>query len=179
MCQWHAASSLQSTSSQPICAAHVIWVKNASNDTRENWPVFHQWLMSPEFCERRYATLDVEHEGHQLWSELDVKSVDTQIVKRRLSAFIQGSPDIMPFLRSRGIDTVIIGGTATNVCCDVSARDAMILNFKVIMVPDVLATWTGAEHNATLANFYSIFGDVQTCDEVLASLSHGQEATAA
>jgi nicotinamidase-related amidase len=104
----------------------------------------------PESCERRYATLDVEHEGHQLWPELDVK-----------------------------IDTLLIGGTATNVCCDSSARDAMMLNFKVIMVPDVLATWTDAEHNATLANFYSIFGDVQTCEEVLASLARGQEATAA
>jgi ureidoacrylate peracid hydrolase len=71
--------------------AHVIWVKNASNDTRENWSVYHEWLMSPEFCERRYATLDVQHEGHQLWAELDVKSEDTQIVKTRLSAFIQGS----------------------------------------------------------------------------------------
>jgi len=158
--------------------AHVIWVKNASNDTRENWSVFHEWLMNSEFCERRYATLDVEHEGHQLWAELDVKLEDTQIVKRRLSAFIQGSSDIEAFLRSRGIDTVLIGGTATNVCCDVSARDAMMLNFKVIMVPDVLATWTDAEHNATLANFYSIFGDVQTCAEVLTSLSRGQEATA-
>jgi hypothetical protein len=58
-------------------------------------------------------------------------------------------------------------------------HEADMLNFKVIMVPDVLATWTDAEHNATLANFYSIFGDVQTCDEVLASLSGGQEATAA
>src|SRR6266704_1669481 len=123
--------------------AHVIWVKNASNDTRENWSVYHEWLMSPEFCERRYATLDIEHEGQLVWTEL------------------------------------VVGGTATNVCCDVSARDAMMLNFKVIMVPDVLATWTDAEHNATLANFYSIFGDVQTCDEVLASLSRGQEATAA
>jgi len=159
--------------------AHVIWVKNASNDTRENWSVYHEWLMSPEFCERRYATLDVDHDGHQLWTELDVKLEDAQIVKTRLSAFIQGSSDIANYLHSRGIDTVLIGGTATNVCCDVSARDAMMLNFKVIMVPDVLATWTDAEHNATLANFYSIFGDVQTCNEVLASLSRGQEATAA
>jgi ureidoacrylate peracid hydrolase len=159
--------------------AHVIWVKNAFNDTRENWSVFHEWLMSPEFCERRYATLDVGHECHQLWVELDVKLEDTQVVKTRLSAFIQGSSDITHCLRSRGIDTVLIGGTATNVCCDVSARDAMMLNFKVIMVPDVLATWTDAEHNATLANFYSIFGDVQTCDEVLASLSRGQKAAAA
>jgi hypothetical protein len=33
-----------------------------------------------------------------------------------------------------------------------------------------------AEHNATLANFYLIFGDVQTCDEVLASLACGRTA---
>jgi len=35
---------------------------------------------------------------------------------------------------------------------------------------------TDAEHNAALANFYSIFGDVQTCDEVLASLARGKAA---
>jgi ureidoacrylate peracid hydrolase len=159
--------------------AHVIWVRNASNGTRENWSVYHEWLMSPEFCERRYATLDVEHEGHQLWAELVVKSEDSQIVKRASVPSYKARRISRFCLRSRGIDTVLIGGTATNVCCDVSARDAMMLNFKVIMVPDVLATWTDAEHNATLANFYSIFGDVQTCDEVLASLSRGQEVTAA
>ena len=158
---------------------HVIWVRNASNGTRENWSVYHEWLMSREFCDRRYATLDVDHEGHQLWAELDVKPDDGQIVKKRLSAFIQGSSDLESYVRSRGIDTLLIGGTATNVCCDVTARDAMMLNFKVVMVPDVLATWTDAEHNATLANFYTIFGDVQTCAEVLASLSRGQPATAA
>ena len=54
--------------------AHVIWVKNASNGTRENWSVYHEWLMSLEFCE----------------AELDVKLEDTRIVKTRLSAFIQG-----------------------------------------------------------------------------------------
>ena len=103
--------------------AHVIWVKNASNGTRENWSVYHEWLMSPEFCERRYATLDVVHEGHQLWAKLEVRSEDTQIVKTRFSAFIQDSSDIVPCLRNRGIDTVLIGGAATNVCCDISARD--------------------------------------------------------
>jgi len=155
---------------------HVIWVKNASNGTRENWSVYHEWLMSPEFRERRYATLDVDHDGHQLWAELDVRPEDGQVVKRRLSAFIQGSSNLEAYLRGRGIDTLLIGGTATNVCADVTARDAMMLNFKVIMVPDALATWTDAEHNATLANFYLIFGDVQTCDEVLASLACGRTA---
>ncbi len=71
-------------------------------------------------------------------------------------------------LRDRGIDTLLITGTATNVCCESSARDAMMLNFKVVMVSDGLATHNDEEHNATLSNFYGLFGDVQTMDEAIA-----------
>jgi ureidoacrylate peracid hydrolase len=49
----------------------------------------------------------------------------------------------------------------------------MMLNFKVTMVADALATYTDAEHNASLATFYSIFGDVQTVDEAIAALDRG------
>ena len=159
--------------------AHVIWVKNASNNTRENWSVYHEWLMSPEFCERRYATLDVEHEGHQLWAELDVNLEDTQIVKTRFSAFIQSSSNIALCLRSRGIDTVLIGGTLTNACCDVSARDAMMLNFRTIMVSDCNAGSTAETHAAALNNFFEFFGDVLSVDEVLDRLEVGTETAAA
>jgi nicotinamidase-related amidase len=158
---------------------HVVWIKNATNDTRESWSVFHEWLMTPERRDRRYATMDTAHEGHALWPKLDARPEDAQLVKKRFSAFIQGSSDIVPYLRGRGIDTVLIGGTATNVCCESSARDAMMLNFKVIMVPDALATYTDAEHSATLTSFYSIFGDVQTVDEVIASLERGKAAAVA
>jgi ureidoacrylate peracid hydrolase len=157
----------------------VVWVKNATNDTRESWSVFHDWLMTPERRDRRYATMDTAHEGHALWPKLDARPEDAQIVKKRFSAFIQGSSDIVPYLRGRGIDTVLIGGTATNVCCESSARDAMMLNFKTVMVPDACATYTDAEHAATLTTFYSIFGDVQTVDEVIASLDRGKAAAVA
>jgi ureidoacrylate peracid hydrolase len=158
---------------------HVVWVKNATNDTRESWSVFHDWLMLPERRDTRYATMDVDHPGHALWAELDVKAQDAQIVKKRFSAFIQGSSDIEAYLRGRGIDTLLIGGTATNICCESSARDAMMLNFKVVMVHDALATYDDATHNASLATFYSIFGDVQSADEAIASLQRGRARAAA
>jgi ureidoacrylate peracid hydrolase len=158
---------------------HVVWVKNATNNTRESWSVYHDWLQTPERRDRRYASMDLSHEGHALWVELDVQPQDAHIVKNRFSAFLPGSSDIVAYLRGRDIDTVLIGGTATNVCCESSARDAMMLNFKVIMVHDVLATYTDEEHNATLRNFYSIFGDVQTLDEVVASLNRGVDRAAA
>jgi ureidoacrylate peracid hydrolase len=158
---------------------HVVWIKNATNDTRESWSVYHDWLQTPERRDRRYWSMDTSHEGHALWPALDARPEDAQIVKKRFSAFIQGSSDIVAYLRGHGIDTLLIGGTATNVCCESSARDAMMLNFKVVMVHDVLATYTDAEHNATLATFYSIFGDVQTADEVIASLDRGRKVDAA
>jgi ureidoacrylate peracid hydrolase len=158
---------------------HVVWVKNATNDTRESWSVYHDWLQTPERRDRRYTSMELAHEGHALWAELDARPEDAQIVKNRFSAFLPGSSEIVPYLRGRGIDTVLIGGTATNVCCESSARDAMMLNFKVVMVHDVLATYTDEEHNATLRNFYSIFGDVQTIDEAIASLKRGLGKAAA
>ena len=158
---------------------HVVWVKNATNGTRESWSVFHDWLMTPERRDRRYASMDVAAEGHALWHELDARPEDTQIVKTRFSAFIQGSSDLEAYLRGRGIDTLLIGGTATHVCCESTARDAMMLNFKVVMVADVCATYSDAEQNASLAAFYSNFGDVQTVEETIASLRRGREQAAA
>ncbi|MBS0532891.1 MAG: cysteine hydrolase [Proteobacteria bacterium] len=158
---------------------HVIWVKNATDDTRESWSVFHDWLLTPEKAERRCATMDTSHDGHKLWAELDVQPQDAQIIKKRFSAFIEGSSDLALYLRGRGIDTILIGGTATNVCCESSARDAMMLNYKVIMVHDALAAQTDEEHNATLRTFYALFGDVQTVDEAIGSLTRGCKAEVA
>jgi nicotinamidase-related amidase len=158
---------------------HVVWVRNATNGTRESWSVMHDCLMTPQNRELRYATMDVAHEGHAQWPELDARPEDGQIVKNRFSAFIDGSSNISTYLRQRGIDTLLIGGTATNICCESSARDAMMLNFKVTMVADGLATYTDAEHNASLTTFYSIFGDVQTVDEAIGSLDRGSRMVAA
>lgn len=158
---------------------HVVWIKNAANNTRETWSVFNDRLMTPEKRDRRFETMDTGHEGHELWAELDVRPEDAQIVKKRFSAFIQGSSDIEVHLRARGIDTLLIGGTATEVCCESSARDAMMLNFNVTMVSDALATYTDEVHGATLRAFYSIFGDVQTIDEAIDSLKRGRAQAAA
>jgi ureidoacrylate peracid hydrolase len=158
---------------------HVVWIKNTTHETRESWSVYHDWLMTPERRDRRYVSMELGHEGHALWPELDVRSEDAQIVKKRFSAFIQGSSDLEAYLRGRGIDTLLIGGTATHVCCESTARDAMMLNFKVVMVADVLATYDDVTQNASLSAFYSNFGDVQTVDEAIASMRRGLGQAAA
>lgn len=158
---------------------HVVWIKNSTNDTRQSWSTFHDYLLSPEKQNLRYQTLAEEHQGHALWPELDVRDQDATIIKKRFSAFIQGSSGLEDHLRSGGYDTVLISGTATNVCCESSARDAMMLNFRTVMVSDALATYTDDEHAASLNAFYSIFGDVLTIDEAIAALGKGVREKAA
>ena len=158
---------------------HVFWVRNGTNDTRESWSNYHNYLQSRDRAERRLKSMDIGEDGYEFWHLNDIRPEDAQITKKRYSAFIQGSSDIERHLRERGIDTLLITGTATNVCCESTARDAMMLNFKVVMVADGLATHTDEEHNATLSNFYGQFGDVQTTDEVFEALAKRDQKKAA
>lgn len=152
---------------------HVVWVKNCTTDTLESWSMFNNELMTPERRDTRYAQLDASHEGHALWPEMAVEPGDAEMVKKRFSAFIDGSSEVAGHLRDRGIDTVLIAGTATNVCCESSARDAMMMNFRTTMVHDALATYSDQQHNAALSAFYMLFGDVMSVDETLAALRRG------
>ncbi len=158
---------------------HVVWIRNATTDTRQSWSNYHDYLQTPERSQRRYKAMEIGEDGYEYWHLNDIRPEDAQLTKKRYSAFIQGSSPVERYLRDRDIDTVLITGTATNVCCESSARDAMMLNFKVVMVADGLATHTDKEHNATLSNFYGQFGDVQTVDEVLQSLERGDKKQAA
>ena len=148
----------------------VIWVQNSTNDTRQSWSVVHDHLMTPQRRERRWATMDESDAGFQLWPALDVQAGDDRIVKKRYSAFLQGASPIEAHLRGHDIDTLLFAGTATNVCCESSARDAMMLNFKTVMISDACAATSDEMHAASLLGFYAIFGDVLTVDEAIAGL---------
>lgn len=157
----------------------VFWVQNthAACDDSE-WSVM-QRMATPEARARRVAAMTEGAPGHALWPTLDVRPEDERVKKHRFSAFIQGSSELPGRLRARGFDTVLIGGTVTNVCCESSARDAMMTNFRTIMVADCNAANSDAEHNASLASFWNIFGDVMTTDHVIDRLRIGAAGKAA
>jgi ureidoacrylate peracid hydrolase len=110
------------------------------------------------------------NEGAELWHDLDVQPEDEITIKRRFSALIQGSSDLGERLAAAGIDTLIITGTATNVCCESTARDAFMLNYRTLMVSDANATSSDEAHNASLNALFNRFADVFTTDEVVGLL---------
>ena len=90
--------------------------------------------------------------------------------KNRFSAFLPSASALAGMLKSRGIESVLIGGTLTNVCCEASARDAAMQDFKTTIVSDANAARSDGEHLATLITFIQSFGDVRTADDLIALL---------
>lgn len=156
----------------------VYWIQNTHDaDCMETWSNLHA-MTPPAKVAKRIESMSPGGVGHQLWAELDVKEGDRKVLKNRYSAFIEGSSDLHGILQAEGIDTVLITGTLTNVCCESSARDAMMLNYKTIMVTDGNAAITDIEHNSALTNFYLTFGDIYSTDE-LVELLHKNAGSAA
>ena len=105
--------------------------------------------------------------GHRVHDALDRCAGDETVLKTRFSAFVQGSSDIHERLQATGVDTLIVVGTVTNVCCESTLRDAMMLNYRCIMVSDANAARSDEEHAAALVNVYTAFGDVMPTAGVL------------
>jgi len=110
-------------------------------------------------------------EKHELYPELDAREDDEYAHKTRFSPFITGASDLHERLQAAEIENLIITGTATNMCSESAARDAMMLDYKVVMVLDANAARYDEDHLAGLTSFYQSFGDVRTTDETIGMLS--------
>jgi nicotinamidase-related amidase len=106
-----------------------------------------------------------------LWPGFAVDPADLRAEKSLASAFFPGSSTLPDQLAARDVDTVLITGTVTNVCCESSARDASALGLRVVLVADANAARRDADHNATLYTVYRTFGDVRPTADLLAMLA--------
>lgn len=162
----------------------VVWVRSSfTADSIAAWKSMVGGIFSAEAGTRVLTDLVAGADGHALWPDLAVRPEDMIVDKNRFSAFLPGASDLGEMLQARGIDTVLIGGTLTQVCCESSARDAMMRNFHVVMVPDANASVSDALHNNSLSALALSFADVMTADEVIARMpaaaSRAPEAAAA
>lgn len=149
----------------------IVWLLNTFTiESLQSWSHFHEYLSSPEGLKLRSESMSEGSHGHQLYKTLEAQSIDLFILKSRYSAFIQGSSELETVLRDRGIDMILIAGTATNVCCESTARDGMMLNFRTLMISDACSASTDEAHAASLCSFITNFGDVQTTNDVIAML---------
>ncbi len=148
----------------------VVWIKTNADGADQFWSHHHRHMLTPERSARRLLELSASHEGFEMPDTLDVQESDLIVVKRCYSALAPGASELDAVLKAHGIRTVLIGGTVTNVCCESTARDAMMLDYATIMVDDALAAVTPYEHEHSLNNWMLFFGDVLTVNEVVERL---------
>lgn len=114
----------------------------------------------------------------RLWPEFTPAEDDIEVTKRGYSAFFPGHCELHAQLARRGVDTLLIGGTVTNVCCESSVRDAVELGYRVIMISDANIGHARGLHEASLATIYRCFGDVRPAVEVLDLIDRGGQKAA-
>ena len=149
----------------------VIWLQMMADPPgEESWTALRERYRD-EAAAARWENLQPGSRGFELWPDLQVADTDLRMVKNRYSAFIQGSSEMHDQLSRRDVDTLLVAGVATNACCESTARDAMMLNYRVVMVSDACAAATDEEHASALSNFYLFFGDVQSTDQTLGLLT--------
>ena len=110
--------------------------------------------------------------GSKDWELVDaLKPSDTDVVvdKNRYSVFHGTGLD--ESLKSRKIDELIITGVMTNCCCETTARDAFVRDYRVFFVSDATATANRDLHLASLKNLAFGFAHIISTEQLCRYLS--------
>jgi ureidoacrylate peracid hydrolase len=117
----------------------------------------------------RDGMLNEGSESAALHADLIVDPSDVIVAKPRFGAF--HGTDLEVILRARGVDSGIITGIASNVCCDTTAREANARDLRVFFPSDgTTPAGRGGDpveaHQRTLELVAALFAEVLTVDEM-------------
>ena len=114
--------------------------------------------------------------GGEIHDRVKPEPADIVIKKFRYSGFY--GTQLENVLRRLKRDVIAITGLATNVCCDATARDGAMRDFKVAFLSDANASLTQEDQDYTLKNFAKHYGmviDSETFMKYLNSTQHGAQ----
>ncbi|MDM8550876.1 isochorismatase family protein [Desulfobacterales bacterium HSG2] len=110
--------------------------------------------------------------GSEEWKLIEsvssVADTDEIIEKNRYSVFWKTGLDEM--LRSRNIEELIITGVLTNCCCETTARDGFVRDYRIFFVSDATATVNDELHLASLKNLAYGFAHIVSTRELCAKI---------
>ena len=145
----------------------VIFVRNLYS-TERNFYLSDAWLEQAARVRKGSYTLHpvcgAGQWGGDFYGDLTPRDGDAIVTKHRFNAF-QGT-DLDLVLRSNGIRTLVVTGCLTNVCVETTARDAFMHDYYVVVPSDATATYSDADHQASLRNIDRFFGQVTTTGDL-------------
>jgi ureidoacrylate peracid hydrolase len=144
----------------------VIWVRMEHDAaTRDRYTQSEGWL----YCERGSW-------GAEFYGDLGPAPGEPVVTKRRHSAFF--GTDLEAALRARGVDAVLVTGTATQGCVEGTVRDANAHDFWAVVVGDCCGQPDPVSHQAALERMNRVFGVNASAEEVIAAWRRAAGVTA-
>ncbi|MCL5036392.1 MAG: isochorismatase family protein [Chloroflexi bacterium] len=140
----------------------VIFTRHGHKDTAADGGMLAEWWG------------DLPSYGSPEWNLLDglhVKDGDAVIDKDRYSAFM--NTDLNERIQRAGVKNLIITGVLTNCCCETTARDAFMRDYRVFFVSDATAAENDDLHCSSLKNLAYAFAYVVSADELCRQLAGG------
>ena len=107
----------------------------------------------------------------QLLPEIAPAVGDPIVRKKRYSAFF--GTDLATRLKRLGVTDLVIGGVMTNLCCETTARDAFLRDYRVFFLTDGTAAASRDFHQASLRNLGYGFATLLTCQQLLRLVRRG------
>jgi hypothetical protein len=120
--------------------------------SKSDWDFFFNTFVADDVREKTLESLADAKQS--VCAALVTGPTDQTVLKNRYSALIPGSSPLERMLRGMEIDTILVAGTKTNVCCESTARDTMMLDFKVVLVEDCSAALSDDEHRSALGKHH-------------------------
>ena len=147
--------------------ATIVWTRHTWTDAAGLRPPDWFEAMKDETTLEASRRLRPGLPGHEIYAGFDVQPADIVIDKYRLSAFLPDTSGIHAIQRGKGVDTIIITGTVTNFCCQSTARDAFMLDYRVIFVADGTSAASEEDQASALGDLRRMgFFDLPKCDEI-------------
>ncbi len=118
---------------------------------------------------------DLIHYGSGEWELVEKLKVTTKeaiLDKNRYSAFF--GTDLDKRLRVEGVEDLLICGVMTNCCCETTARDAFVRDYRVFFVADATATANEELHLSSLKNLAYGFAYIVNTKHICQRFSYSQ-----
>ena len=110
--------------------------------------------------------------GTELFPDMHFSpSNDHVVFKNRYSAFLSKPPELEQKLELLRKSQILVAGIAANACVESTVRDAMQLDYEVVLVSDCTTAADESLLSNTLENTSRFFGDVLSTREVIEALS--------
>ena len=138
--------------------ATVVFVKVSYSSDGKN-------KLKMEVDEPAFRSGDRPKDWSDISSSLERYENDLLITKHQWGAFYNTGLDLE--LRRRGINTIVLGGIATNYGVESTARDAYERGYQLVFASDAMASRDAGDHEFAINRVFPRLGKVGNTDEII------------